>query len=81
MFARFKSERDPAAARADLALMVAALNVSELGGVMHGARSNAPQGDFEATVDLARSAIGAERWAHVEERLPGQSPRTASASP
>ncbi|HTQ06785.1 MAG TPA: hemerythrin domain-containing protein [Polyangiaceae bacterium] len=67
--ARFKAERAPAAARADFSLMLPALSVPELARVLGGVRSSAPKEHADAMLDLARVALGAERWAQVEEVL------------
>lgn len=65
VMARFKAERDPAAASKDLELMLPALSVPELGVLLRGVR--AAVGD--APLDRARRLLCAERWAQVEHTL------------
>jgi len=53
------------------AYMVPAMNVQERIGVLTGIKLNAPPAAFEALGDVARSALGKERWSQVESSLPG----------
>jgi hypothetical protein len=49
--------------------MLPALSVPEIVRVMGGIRASTPDDALPELIDLARTAIGPERWRDVERRL------------
>jgi len=66
---RFKAERDPVAARNDLASMIPALNIPELVQWLRTTRVSAPRDAFSATLRQVQELAGEDRWRAVVDRL------------
>ena len=61
VMARFKAERSPTAARSDLKLLLPALSDVELSSLLGGMRAGMAAPAFTATLDVARTVLGAAR--------------------
>jgi hypothetical protein len=61
-FNRFKAERDPAAARADLEFMLPALSAPELARLFRGIKATAPTAAFEGACALASKTLDSTAW-------------------
>lgn len=70
VFRRFKAERAPDAARADLVFMVPALSVTELVQMFSGMKTSMPAPAYKAACDLAAGELDEGRWAEVLSRVP-----------
>lgn len=69
VFARFKTERAPADASADLELMLPALNMAELAGMFRGMKATLPPEAFESCAGMARRVLGEDRAAQLNAAL------------
>jgi hypothetical protein len=69
VFGRFKAERAPAAAKADLEFMLPALSVAELAGMFRGMKASAPAPAFQGACDLAAKTLDAATWKQVSANL------------
>jgi hypothetical protein len=69
VFHRFKTERAPEAAKADLVFMVPALSVAELARMFGGMKASMPVPAYKAVCDLAAGELDAARWAEVISRI------------
>jgi hypothetical protein len=65
VFQRFKAERPPALARADLVFMLPALNVLELTGMYRGMKASAPPPAFQGACALAAATLDTPCWERV----------------
>lgn len=65
VFNRFKVERPPHLAKADLELMLPALSVPELTQIFRGMRASAPPQVFHGACDTASKILGAEKWEKI----------------
>lgn len=69
VFGRFKAERAPAAAKADLEFMFPALSVPELTGMFKGMKASAPAPAFQGACDLAAKTLDAATWKLVSANI------------
>ena len=65
---RFRAERSPRAARADLELFITALGIADLASFLDGL-SSGPSAVKQEVFNFARQLLDAERWAAVAARL------------
>lgn len=68
VMARFRAERPPAAAHADLQLFITSLGTLDLVKFL-GGFSSAPSDVRQSVMNLAQELLGAERWAGLTARL------------
>ena len=69
VFNRFKAERTPQAARADLELMLPALSVLELSQMFRGIKASAPPAAFQGICELAALRLGDSTWQQVASHI------------
>ena len=69
VFNRFKSERSPQAARADLELMLPALSIAELGRVFLSMKASAPPKVFQGAFTLAEKLLPPQRWQELRAEI------------
>jgi len=69
VFNRFKAERSPEAARADLQLMLPALSIPELARLFSGMKASAPPAAVQGACDLAAHILAPERWLALRTKV------------
>jgi hypothetical protein len=65
VFDRFKRERSPQAAKADLELMLPALSIPELTRIFLAMKDSAPPQAFQGARELAARVLGPEKWSEL----------------
>lgn len=65
VFGRFKADRAPVAAKADLEFMLPALSVPELTGMFKGMKASAPAQAFQTACDMAAKTLDAMTWKQI----------------
>lgn len=69
VFQRFKRERAPALARADLEFMLPALSVIELSNMFRAMQAVAPEAAFRQSCALAEKVLGETEWKQLLARI------------
>lgn len=69
VFNRFKAERSPQAAKADLELMLPVLSIPELTRIFSGMKASVPPQAFQGACELAAQVLGHERWQGLRAKI------------
>lgn len=69
VFSRFKAERSPDAAKADLVFMLPALSVPELTRMFESLKTTAPAAVFEKACELAKDTLRVETWERLSCKI------------